>query len=257
MPKCVYTAGMRASDRAHLTLREEIIAGDLAPGSVLAEVEQSARLGISRTPLREALGRLVADGLAAPSAGRGVVVTAVSLDEAAPLFDLRIALEVLAVRRSAENAQHDPAARELFSGLAVRFEDAVAPLWEGAEPSEYYALTEELDRAIDSTSGNAYLTDSLRTVRIHLVRLRRLSRHSPERLAESAREHAAIARAVAGTNPELAAAATVMHLQHALSHLRTAPLPAPDPPPPGDPAQPSTASTSTLGPEARPKETTA
>ncbi|MGO1983557.1 MAG: GntR family transcriptional regulator, partial [Brachybacterium alimentarium] len=200
---------MRASDRAHLTLREEIIAGDLAPGSVLAEVEQSARLGISRTPLREALGRLVADGLAAPSAGRGVVVTAVSLDEAAPLFDLRIALEVLAVRRSAENAQHDPAARELFSGLAVRFEDAVAPLREGAEPSEYYALTEELDRAIDSTSGNAYLTDSLRTVRIHLVRLRRLSRHSPERLAESAREHAAIARAVAGTNPELAAAATV------------------------------------------------
>src|SRR5699024_12715824 len=59
----VYTRGVRASDRAYLTLREEIIEGALAPGSVLGDVEQSARLGLSRTPRREALGRLVADGL--------------------------------------------------------------------------------------------------------------------------------------------------------------------------------------------------
>src|SRR5690625_6908313 len=74
----VYTRGVRASDRAYLTLREEIIEGALAPGSVLGEGEQSARLGLSRTPLREALGRLVADGLAEQSPRRGIVVTAVS-----------------------------------------------------------------------------------------------------------------------------------------------------------------------------------
>ena len=92
---------MRASDRAYRALREEIVEGDLPPGAVLGEVEQSARLGLSRTPLREALSRLVADGLAAPATGRGVVVTAVSLDEAPQLFDLRIALETLAARRAA------------------------------------------------------------------------------------------------------------------------------------------------------------
>ena len=71
---------MRASDRAYATLREEIVDGLLAPGTVLGEVEQSARLGLSRTPLREALSRLVSDGLAAPSRGRGLLVTAVSLE---------------------------------------------------------------------------------------------------------------------------------------------------------------------------------
>src|SRR5699024_10836599 len=104
----VYTDGMRASDRAYTTLSEEIVEGTLEPGTVLGEVEQSARLGISRTPLREALSRLTANGLAAPSRGRGLVVTAVSLDEAPHLFDLRIALETLAARRAAERAAHRP-----------------------------------------------------------------------------------------------------------------------------------------------------
>ncbi|MFC6235694.1 GntR family transcriptional regulator, partial [Leucobacter soli] len=49
---------MRASDLAYATLLEEIQSGALAPGTVLAEVEQAARLGVSRTPAREAIGRL-------------------------------------------------------------------------------------------------------------------------------------------------------------------------------------------------------
>lgn len=221
---------MRASDRAYRTLREDILEGTLEPGTVLGEIEQSARLGISRTPLREALGRLVADGLAAPSAGRGMVVTAASLADAGKLFDLRIALEVLAVRRAAETSAHDPAAHDRFSDLADSFDRAASPLSQGAEPSDYYALTQELDLAVDSTCGNAYLADSLRGVRVHLTRLRRLSRHSPARLADTAREHAAIARAVASGNAELAVAATVVHLQLALAHLRTDPD-SPTPPP--------------------------
>lgn len=212
---------MRASDRAYRTLREDILQGTLEPGTVLGEIEQSARLGISRTPLREALGRLVADGLAAPSAGRGMVVTAASLADAGKLFDLRIALEVLAVRRAAETAAHNPAAHDRFSDLAGSFDRSASPLSQGADPSDYYALTQELDSAVDSTCGNTYLADTLRGVRVHLTRLRRLSRHSPARLAETAREHAAIARAIADGNPELAAAATVVHLQQALAHLRT------------------------------------
>lgn len=222
----VYTRGVRASDRAYLTLREEIIEGALAPGSVLGEVEQSARLGLSRTPLREALGRLVADGLAEQSPRRGIVVTAVSLSEASDLFEVRSALEVLAARRAAENVAHQPAStghspRELLADLAVRFETATVDLAAGADPTAYYALTEELDAAIDSAAGNRHLADALRDVRVHLGRLRRLSRDSPGRLADSAREHAAIARAVATGNPQLAAATTTVHLQQALTHLLT------------------------------------
>ena len=213
---------MRASDRAYRALRGEIIDGGLTPGTVLGEVEQSVRLGLSRTPLREALSRLVADGLAAPATGRGVVVTAVSLAEAPKLFDLRIALETLASRRAAEHAAHHADGtelRETFRRLADRFDRATVELAAGTDPNGYYALTAELDAELDSASGNAYLADSLRGLRLHLGRLRRLARNSPTRLAASSREHAAIAHAIAAGNPELAAAATVIHLHHALAHL--------------------------------------
>lgn len=223
---------MRASDRAYSSLREEILEGVLTPGAVLGEVEQSARLGISRTPLREAVSRLVADGLAEPSAGRGVMVTAVSLSEARQLFDLRIALEVLAARRAAERAAEpssgsapdSPAPdsltpRETFSALAERFENSIPALSTGTDPTQYYALTSQLDTALDAASGNSYLAEHLRGLRLHLARLRRLARNSPARLAASAQEHAAITRAIAAGDPDLAAATTVVHLHQALAHL--------------------------------------
>lgn len=216
--------GMRASDRAYATLREEIVAGALEPGTVLGEVEQSARLGISRTPLREALSRLTADGLAAPSRGRGAVVTAVSLAEAPRLFDVRIALETLAGRRAAERTtdpEVGPALRSRFTALAARFEEATGQLAAGTEPTGYYALTAELDAALDTACGNPYLADSLRGLRLHLGRLRRLARNSPARLAASAREHAAIARAIAAGDAELAVATTTVHLHQALAHMRS------------------------------------
>ena len=244
---------MRASDRAYTALREEIIDGSLAPGAVLGEVEQSRRLGLSRTPLREALARLVADGLAEPAPGRGLVVTAVSLEEARPLFDLRIALETLAARRAAERiaAEPEPAGsagpatddpehrspghRGRLLALARRFEGARERLAEGEDPTGYYALTGELDAALDAACGNAYLAETLRGLRLHLGRVRRLARNSPTRLADSAREHADIARSVASGDPELAAAGTVVHLRHALAHL----LGAADPTPPPSPPTPS------------------
>lgn len=215
-PFYVYTDAMRASDRAYRTLRQDIIDGHLPPGSVLGEVEQSERLGLSRTPLREAIGRLVAEGLAAPSTGRGTVVTEVSLAEADALFDLRTVLEVLAARRAAEHA--DPG---VFSNLAARFDAAVGPLAGGEDPAEYYRLTTELDAAVDAACANTYLAQHLKSVRVHLDRLRRFSRNDPVRLSTSATEHGAIARALAQRNPELAAATTTLHLHHALDHLQS------------------------------------
>ena len=80
---------MRASERAYEALRRDILNWDLPPGSVLAEVELSERLGVSRTPVREAVAKLVADGLADAQRGRGTVVSDVSLDDLADMFVLR------------------------------------------------------------------------------------------------------------------------------------------------------------------------
>ena len=89
---------MRASETAYQLLRDEIIQWKLEPGTPLGEVETSQRLGVSRTPLREALSRLVAEGLVRTGPGRTAVVTSLSRDDIVELFELREALETQSAR---------------------------------------------------------------------------------------------------------------------------------------------------------------
>nr|BFF09921.1 hypothetical protein GCM10025699_12240 [Microbacterium flavescens] len=99
---------MRASDRAYATLLDEIQDGALPPGTVLGEVEQAARLGVSRTPLREALGRLAADGLVVQQSPRVTVVTAIDAGDIREIFEVRRALEESAARLAAERGMPRP-----------------------------------------------------------------------------------------------------------------------------------------------------
>jgi DNA-binding GntR family transcriptional regulator len=208
---------MRASDRAYLALRDDIVEWRLPPGTVLGEVEQSERLGVSRTPLREALGRLTAEGLAAPHSGRGVVVTAISLDHAEELFELRTALECQAASLAARRGKPED-----FGRLRQEF-DSAASLLRGDDPDRhgYYGLVTRLDAAIDEAAANIYLSQALKNLRVHLVRIRRLAKDNPARLLAAAGEHARIAGAIAEGDSQLAAAATLLHLHQSLEHLKS------------------------------------
>ncbi|MBN9154606.1 MAG: GntR family transcriptional regulator [Microbacterium sp.] len=203
---------MRASDRAYEALLDEIQSGALAPGTVLAEVEQAARLGVSRTPLREALGRLAADGLVAQQSPRVTVVTDIDGGDIRELFELRRALEETAARLAAERG--DAAA---FAAIADGF--AHASVDGAAAMDDYYALIARFDAALDAAVRNDYLTSALRAVRTHLVRVRRLARENPDRLAASVAEHGIVARAIADGDAELAAHATHVHLHNALRSI--------------------------------------
>ncbi|WP_439590916.1 GntR family transcriptional regulator [Microbacterium sp.] len=200
---------MRASDRAYRTLLDEIQSGTLAPGSVLGEVEQAARLGVSRTPLREALGRLGADGLVVQLSPRVTVVSGIDADDIRELFEVRRALEETAARLAAKRT--DPST---FAILADEF--AHVSLRGGDALDDYYALIARFDAALDAAVANEYLTAALRTVRTHLVRVRRLARDNPGRLVASVDEHRLIASAIAAGDTELAAHATHVHLHNAL-----------------------------------------
>jgi DNA-binding GntR family transcriptional regulator len=206
---------MRASDRAYAALRDDIIEWRLLPGTVLAEVEQSARLGVSRTPLREALSRLTAEGLTA-AGGRGVVVTDISLDDIDELFELR---ETLEGKAAALAAQRGDAA--VFRKLQEELLEAPA-LLNSPDPArhDYYELVGRLDAAIDAAISNSYLAQAMRSLRVHLVRVRRLAADDQTRLTAAAAEHAAIAEAIAAGNPRLAEAATTVHLHRSLSHVK-------------------------------------
>ncbi|MFE6996985.1 GntR family transcriptional regulator [Microbacterium sp. NPDC057659] len=203
---------MRASDRAYAELLEDIQSGTLPSGTVLGEVEQAERLGVSRTPLREALRRLVADGLVVQQSPRVTVVADLDADDIRALFEMRRALEETTARLAAERGD-----AEAFGLLASEFADV--DLSRAAGRDAYYALIARLDAALDAAVANDYLSSALRTVRTHLVRVRRMARDKPERLAASAAEHLTIARALAARDGDLAAHATHVHLHNALTSI--------------------------------------
>jgi len=205
---------MKASDRAYDTLLNEIIDWELPPGSVLAEVEQSVRLGVSRTPLREALARLTADGLVAQQAGRGLVVTDISIDNIRELFEVRRALEEQAARLAAERGS-----TEVFAALEREFLSA-SDLLSDTDPGRhaYYDLVRRFDEALDDAVANPYLVTAMRGLRTHLVRIRRHAKDDSARLRSAASEHLMIVQAIVARDPELAAHATHVHLYRALEN---------------------------------------
>jgi len=227
---------MRAGDRAYRTLRAEILEGTLEPGTVLAEVEQSTRLGVSRTPVREALRQLAADGLVAAS-GRGTVVTAISRDDIVSLYELREALEAKAAALAAQH--HDDAP---FEDIRGRLLDAPLLLEQGETGlGRYFAIVDDLDDAIETAAANPFLGAALRNVQLHSARIRRLSRHNPERLRAAAGEHLLIVEAILARDAELSSHATHVHLHRSLTNaLATA----------SEAVAPATAASATAAPAA-------
>lgn len=208
-----------AATRAYEQLRSEIVEGALGPGTTLYEVEQSERIGVSRTPVREAFGRLVAEGLLDDGQGRGLVVTDVSDGDIDALFEMRTCLEAQAAQLAARHA--DP---EVFAQYAREFRTWHSPLLDpdvtDQQVIDYYALIRRFDHEVDAAASNTYLVDALETLRTHIARVRRKAGASPARLAASALEHALIASAIANHDASLAVHATHVHLHNSLEHFR-------------------------------------
>ena len=88
-------------ERAYLLIQQKIARGELPPGSAVSEVPLAQELGSSRTPIREALGQLVAEGLLEQTPNRGTVVVQLGRQDIIDLYELREALEVYAVGKVA------------------------------------------------------------------------------------------------------------------------------------------------------------
>lgn len=203
---------MRASETAYTRLRDDIIHWRLEPGTPLGEVELSERLNVSRTPVREALSRLIAEGLVSNDSGRTARVAQLSRDDIRQLFELREALETQAARLAARH--RDP---EVFGELKRQFL-AGAPA-QGDEVDTSYFLADRLDEAIDAATANPYLGGALRDIRGHLARLRRHAHANPGRLEQATAEHLLIVDAILGQDEMLAAQATAVHLRNSLDNI--------------------------------------
>jgi GntR family transcriptional regulator, rspAB operon transcriptional repressor len=213
IPLSTRVGGGSARDQVYVALREAIVSAELEPGRRLSENELADRLGVSRTPVREALARLRDERLVAIVPQLGTFVTLISPDAVADAAFVREALECSAVRLATERAEpHD--LEELQANLAAQ-ERAV----ERADTEAFDGLDETLHRTLCDLSGREIAWALSRRANGHLDRVRRLSLPEPGYLEEMVAEHRAVVAAVAAHDPEQAEAALRHHLRMVTSTL--------------------------------------
>ena len=193
-------------DEVAAQLRERIFSGDLAPGVFLDEIALAAELKISRTPLREALKVLTAEGLVRHEPRRGCFVnqvTAKDLDEIFPVIAL------LEGRCAHEAARH---ATDADLQTLQLLHDKLARHAKARRINDYYSANFEIHEAIITLAGNRWLAQVIGDLRkiVKLARLQQL--HAPGRLEQSLAEHLAVFAALKARDPEGADAAMRTHL---------------------------------------------
>lgn len=196
------------------TLREQIFAGVLAPGSFLDEVALCARLEISRTPLREALKVLTSEGLLRHEPRRGCFVNEVTEQDLDDIFPVIALLEGRCAYEAARNAT-DADLVEL-TALHERLNEHA----KAGRITEYYAVNFAIHEAIISLANNRWLAQAIADLRkiLKLARLQQL--HAPGRLAQSLAEHMAVFAALKNRDSEAAEAAMRLHLTRQREALR-------------------------------------
>jgi DNA-binding GntR family transcriptional regulator len=193
-------------ERVAERLRERILAHTLAPGSWIDEQALTAELGISRTPLREALKVLAAEGLVTMKLRRGAYVTEVSERDLAEVFHLLSLLEsdaAAAVAREASDAQ----IAEL-AALHVRLEETVG------ERDAFFAANERFHMRLLEIAGNRWRNQMVADLRKVMKLYRHHSLFKQGRLEASLKEHRKIMAALKARNAALAQQLMQQHLAH-------------------------------------------
>ncbi len=191
-------------ERVAERLRERILAHSLAPGSWIDEQALTAELGISRTPLREALKVLAAEGLVTMKLRRGAYVTEVSERDLVEVFHLLSLLESDAAASVARDAT-DAELAEL-AALHRRLEDTVA------DRDAFFAANEHFHMRLLEIAGNRWRNQMVGDLRKVMKLYRHHSLFKQGRLEASLKEHRKIMAALKARNPALVQQLMQQHL---------------------------------------------
>jgi DNA-binding GntR family transcriptional regulator len=190
-------------------LRDEILAGRLSPGQRLTEVDAIARTGVSRTPVREGIRLLEAEGLVVTRRSRGTYVAhQLDADEASVVYACRLELEPFLTALAAERMT--PEGLRRVRAVAERFAEAADA---GASGTALGQLDADFHVAIYDASESR-LVDIFRSYWSKLQIQLSARVYGQERPAEFAREHAEITDALARGKPRLARSAMSRHIRH-------------------------------------------
>lgn len=195
-------------------LRQEIFAGSLAPGSFIDEAALCERLEISRTPLREALKVLTAEGLVRHEPRRGCFVNEVTEKDLDEIFPVIALLEGRCAYEAARHASDADLAT--LEALHERLRNAA----QGKRIVDYYDTNYVIHEAIITLADNRWLAQVIGDLRkiLRLARLQQL--HAPGRLEQSLNEHMAVFAALKARDSEGAEMAMRTHLTRQREALR-------------------------------------
>jgi DNA-binding GntR family transcriptional regulator len=193
-------------DRVYHSLRDSILAGELEAGTTMVESHLAEALGVSRTPVRQALGLLAKEGLVDQGRGRRLTVRVLGADDRAEIVQLRLVLEEMSVVRAAEVMGHEDT--DVLRILVRRMRRAA----EAGDQTTFTELNEAFHLGIAAGAG-------LPVVHRFLVQLGALIRLTqvgmtltPEELSRQAEEHDAILDAVEARDLDAARSALALHL---------------------------------------------
>lgn len=201
-------AGLLRAD-AYQSIRHEILELRFTPGEALSEYQLASMLGISRTPVREALKQLEYEGLVRTVPQKGVFVTQMTAADINEIYQIREPLESLAGRMAAVSMSDQDAEELEGLLLAAREEARPGNLQRAFETSRQFHM-----RIIEATR-NRRLATLLGTLDDQVHRIRHLSPRGPGRLTATIEEHLAVMHAIRARDPDRAAAEMVRHMRNA------------------------------------------
>jgi DNA-binding GntR family transcriptional regulator len=213
-------AASSSANAVYNALRGRFADGDLAPGERLTEAALAQELGVSRTPVREALGRLQADGLVVPTA-RGVAVATLGSDEIEQIYELRAVQEGLAAAQAARRQAAGliaPAEIRALQEAADEVERAV----DDGDAKRAARANMAFHRAFGRIPGNPFLEDALHRVwdRIAVSTVSNLSDRAWARTVIS--QHQEICQAIIAGDENAARQAAEEHIRAAMRIYRAA-----------------------------------
>lgn len=203
------TENIPARDLVLRKLRRAILTGRFRPGQRLRERELVERMGVSRTPIREALRKLELEGLVTTVPYKGPVVTRPTLTDARELYEARAALEGQAVALFTRRG--DPVAIGRLRNWIERGQRAVAR----RQSAGVLAANNAFHDTLAGGCGNALLQAMISNLRDRIVLLRVKSLRYPGRQARSIAEHRAIVRLIEHGRADAARRLTEQHVMHA------------------------------------------
>jgi DNA-binding GntR family transcriptional regulator len=199
--------GLPRGEAAYQYIRRAIQGGELKPGERLREIELAEQVGLSRTPVREALSRLEAEGLVAHDPARGVVVAQLDYSMVTELYYMREVLEGTAARLAAQHASDVEIS--ILDDLCEQYEAALS------DPDTLALSNRRFHDTLYRCSHNRYLLNMVTVLHDALSLLGPTTLDNSERAAETLREHRAVVDAIRERDPDSAEQALRAHIRAA------------------------------------------